>query len=143
MIRLSGGNRWWWWCDPGRPIGLTHARVSSFVLGCRSNLVDKGEKGNLWESIGQLKKTNFRLPACCIDLKWPLKAEETAPLANEKIIKVRIEHGPTTRLYLSPDPWSFFLFLLPPASQLIQCVPSIMILCKLPIPYSLFPITTL
>ena len=42
-------------CDPGRPIRLTYARVSSFVLGCRSNLVDKGKKGNLWESIGQLK----------------------------------------------------------------------------------------
>ena len=66
--------------------------------------------GNLWESIGQLKKSNFRLPACCIDLKRPLKAEETALLfANNENIKVRIEHGPTTRLYLSPDPWSFFL----------------------------------
>ena len=108
-----------WWCDPGRPIGLIDARVSSFVLGCRSNLVDKGRRGNLWESIGQLKNINFRLPACCIDLKRPLKAEETAPLANENNIKVKYVLNTDRPLdsIFHLIPGHSFLFLLPLATS--------------------------
>ncbi len=59
IFKSSSGHK----CVPGRPIGLTQARVSSVALGCRSKFTGQGYEGDFL-TIDRTVGYTFRLPAC-------------------------------------------------------------------------------